>query len=337
MSRPGFYNDNEYRAYPFLFKQRDSDRPNFVPIPDSAIVDMGVIMGLDTGYQDTQHTVWLSTVTRLVVDNECQLTFVFATNDAATPRTLSFSRTFALSDVDAPENQWLTEYAESLPGNPACGDEAAWSGFMVTGRLGELLDYLGPVIENTPQTVTFAQNDHQLEPARVQNLRRAYLRSISVGNYARVVVPPCGSNAPIDLEQRQIIVNQKCMGGNIRLKEGYNCRITQTRFDNTIVVGASKTSGDQNQSELCEYYGEIPFTADEVFPVIVPATNTAPAVVSPFLSGGPSCKDLMFTINGVSGSNVNLIGGRNFSVTTGDSDHTLKLTLNENLQGGCDG
>lgn len=335
MPRPGFYNDNEYRAYPFINKYvtivsayaelpptgnketvyltRDTDKKYYwsgqayievvaeTPVlPENAIVDAGFIMGLDAHFDPTQHSIWLSSINKIGAVFE----FVFSTD--ATPTTVSFFR-----DEDAGE--WLTEYAESVsaPDNP-CATEPVWSGFLVTSVLSALSD---------AAETTFTPNAHQIEPGLIQNLDKAYLRSISVGNYERIKVPACdviGEN-----DTREIVLNARCLKGDIRLKEGYNCLITQTDRSKELAITAAVGAGvDVRDAELCQHGSEIPLYADEPL-----ADN------SKFYSGGPACNELISTINGLSGPNVNIIGGSGVNILLDNG--ALVVQKKPNAQNTC--
>jgi hypothetical protein len=307
MARPGFYNDNEYRVYPFVY------RDNLVTLPDATIVDSGFIMGLDCFFDDAAHTVWLAEAA--LADDT--LTLVFRTNANNAP--LEF-----VVPVDTPE--WSTVFSESAVADHPCAEEPIWSGFIVVGRLAEILT----LIETAPRT--FAANEYQIEPARLQNLNKAYVRSLSVGNYSRLVVPDCVSEdelQTIRLADRSIVKNATCLKGPLLLKEGYNCRITQTDRDRTLSVTAARGAGAQEDAALCETGGEVPlFTGEQ------------PPEGSKFLSGGPACNELIFTLNGVGGSNVNIVGGQNVIIGGPDESgppNTIKIELNSNIQGGCNG
>jgi len=302
MPRPGFYNDNEYRAYPFIY-----NKPATTPaLPTNVILDAGFIMGLDAQYDETIHTVWLSTITK--TGNLFE--FTFKTN--ATAAAVSFTR--------HSDDEWALEDSESVPdaGNP-CADEPIWSGFIATGPLDDLLAVFDAAAVNNVWTLQV--NDYQIEPARIQNLNKAYLRSISVGNYDRVKVPPCGTTG--GNENRPIILNARCMKGDIRLKEGYNCLITQTDRANEISVTAAIGSGAGNTSaELCENNGEVPLYPGEPLPAD-----------SKFYSGGPACNELISTINGMGGPNVNIIGGAGINILI-DND-TITVQKKPNAQVNC--
>jgi hypothetical protein len=170
-------------------------------------------------------------------------------------------------------------------------------------------------------TWSFQPNDYQIEPALLQNLNKAYLRSISVGNYARVLVPPCDVTGIND--NRQVVLNARCMNGDIRFKEGYNCLITQTDRANEISVTASKGAGAGSTStELCENGGEVP---------LYPGEQLQPD--SKFYSGGPACNEVISTINGLGGTNINLIGGSGINILI--DGETITVQKKPNAQVNC--
>lgn len=302
MPRPGFYNDNEYRAYPFIY-----NKPATLPaLPTNVILDAGFIMGLDARYDETVHTVWLASITKTGELFE----FTFKTN--ATTAPVSFTR--------HTNTEWALEDSESAVDttNP-CADEPIWSGFIATGPLDKLVAVFNTAAVNNVWTLQ--PNDYQIEPARIQNLNKAYLRSISVGNYDRVKVPPCGVTGGND--SREIVLNSRCMRGDIRFKEGYNCLITQTDRANEIEVTAAKGAGaGATSSELCANNGELPLYPGEPLPED-----------SKFYSGGPACNELISTINGMGGPNINLIGGAGINILI--NNNTITVQKKPNAQVNC--
>jgi hypothetical protein len=299
MPRPGFYNDNEYRAYPFIYTGSAD-----TSLPTSLIVDAGVVMGLDAEFDPASHSVWLSSIARI---NQ-MLTVEFATDaPGALEVPLQFTTTIA-------DNVWQTGFAETRTADLTavpCAAEPIWEGFLTTGALAADLD---PYF-----IITFAANQHQLEPARIQNLAKSYLRSISVGNFARTTIPACDT---LNSTNRPIVLNTECMKGNIRFKEGYNCAITQTDRAKEISVGAGVTSGMAADSDLCAAGGEIPLYAGEA----IPENNK-------FYGGGPACNELITTINGVNSRTLNIIGGT--GVQIGTAPHKITVALNTNSQNNC--
>lgn len=351
MPRPGFYNDNEYRAYPFVFSTALSQLPN------SAIVDAGVVMRVDANFDDAIGTVWLQSISR---EGD---KFYFALRATGVLYPLIFER-------DVTSNEWAIEYVESAPqvpsGNDPCAgfNDPVWEGFLVTGPLKELQDVL-----QVDGTLTFALNQHQLEPGRIQNLSKGYLRSISVGNYDRPFIPACDASSA--LVEPTIILNKECLQGDIRFKEGYNCTIRQVSWDNEIRIGAAVGSGSDVDEEFCAhgselalFTGEVPFYNDfdiEVETLVerdgIPPENRmagmlvktkSPSVIwrlkpdlitwraeKNFFVRGPACDELIFTINGLGGPDVTITGGPGINIATQTDPPLITITQNVGAAGNC--
>jgi len=309
MPEPGFYNDNEYRAYPFIYLKLQRD-----PIlPNSAIVDAGITLGLTAlDGRDVNYSVWLATVQR--VASGFTFTFKYGYDDSApAAQALNFFR----RDTD---DAWAIEYADSASptnvGVNMCNTLPTWSGFIVTGPLTDLRAAV-----DVGGTLTFERNAYQLEPTRIQDLQKSYLRSITLGNYDRTRIPACDSTAP-DMPVRNVIKTAACMAGDIRFKAGYNCEITQTDRDNQIAISAVVGGGTPVDAELCANGSEIPLSPNEVLPS-----------GSQFFSGGPACDELIATINGVTGTNINFVGGNGVTISTADGQ--IKITKRTNSQTNC--
>jgi len=309
MPQPGFYNDNEYRAYPFIY----TPVPPATTIPNSVVVDAGFVMGLDINFDFSAHSIWLHSISLTATD----FVFVFKTN--ATAATLTFSRPIP-DDCVNPE--WLIEYADAATisgyNETNCAEEPSWRGFLVTGPLCELKDEL---LANGNE-FTFGSTDYKIEPGRIQSLAKAYLRSISVGNYDRTRVPDCDSAGLVPY--KSIIVNARCMKGDIRLKEGYNCQITQTDRANNLSISAAVGAGAPQDAALCAHGGEIPLYPDEPYDT-----------VTGFYSGGPACSELITTINGVSGSQQNIIGGTGVTITVQTVDNQSSIAVTAAPSSAC--
>jgi hypothetical protein len=299
MSRPGFYNDNEYRAYPFIYTAAVGET-----LPNSLIVDAGIIAGLDAEFDETQHTVWLHSVSRA----GDTITFTFYTNaPAAAGVPLIFSRSISAES-------WEIEYAETTADAEVCASEPLLEGFLVTGDVAGFAQTL-----SNGATVTLADNAYQLEPARIQNLAKSYLRSINIGNYERTAVPVCGET---NSTTRSVVLNTRCMSGDIRFMAGYYCDLTQTDVINQINVSAGQTAGLSADADLCDNGGEVPFFEGEPKPA-----------GSLFYGGGPACSEVISSINGIEGSAVNLSAGAGVQITT--AENKITVALNSNSQNSC--
>jgi len=320
MARPGFYNDNEHRAYPFIYRSRTETLPT---IAEELIIDAGFIMGLDADFDATRHSIWLHTISK--TGNTLQIAFktdseiVHALDDAGFGSVLLvFTR-----DLDSVSKEWATsfeiaDWPDNVPAvlRSICAVEPLWEGFLVTGRL----DHIASLFAGD-EVLTYAKNEYQIEPARIQNLAKSYLRSISVGNYERTKIPKC--DATLEPPLRQIVPNAICLAGDVKLKEGYHCDITQNTRRNTINISAAITAGAEYDAAFCETGSELPLITNEELPED-----------QKFYSASPACDELIFTINGVGGKNVTLFSGNGIIIETIDGNK-IKLTAVPNAANAC--
>ena len=309
MPRPGFYNDNEYRAYPFVHAA-SYPAP---ALPNTTVLDAGIIMGLDSGYDPSTHAVWLNSIYR----GNGVVSFMFATDaPGAAGKLLQFDR-------DEDDSEWVTStgqssFPDAVP--TQCVPAPVWEGFVVTGPLEELLATLSP-----GQTITFPERARVLEPTRIQSLIKSFLRSINVGNTPRVRALPPENCQASSASVEDIVVNATCMHGDVRFKEGFNCRIRQVDGSNEIRVAAEKGAGDNNTAELCAHGGELPLYPDEPFDA-----------TTGFYSGGPACNEVISTINGLGGPGLTLSGGPGVRINVDAETHTITIALSQNnLLGSC--
>jgi len=322
MPRAGFYNDNEYRQYPFVFAKPDS-------LPTDLIVDCGFIMGLDSGFDAAVHFVYLHQLRK----TSTQIEFEFRT----TAPNAAGSAVVFRRDFDAEE--WSTEFAAAGIANKPCAAEPLWEGFMVSGIMATTVNLLpvnGSVNFTTPTGSSSSPFDANrvVEPARVQSLVKTYLRSVSLGNYPRVVAPAICAYSSISSSSSaaadQLIVNATCLKGDIRFKPGFNCVIRQYNGPSRITIAAQKGANidDDPEGELCKNGSEIKLYANEQPPII----NLATGERSKFLSGGPACDQVITGINGLGAPDVKIVGGAGIQVIVDPAnDNTIKLRIATNL------
>ena len=334
MSKPSFYNDNEYRSYPFVDQPAafEALEDLFKRLPNAAIVDAGFIMNLDAQYEDESHIVYLASVSA-----ETGTLFLrFAnTSPACAGKLITFRRDYVIGDdgIIAVDPEWTTEHTEAEAAANYCPVEPTWVGFLVTAKIEPLV----ALALAAGGTITFGADVYVIEPARIQNLNKAYLRSVRVGNYSRITAPPCDADVPT--AEQEILLDPRCLTGDIKFKEGYNTKITQISNANTLTFTSVKGSGAKEDSDLCDNYGEIPLYDGELAnkPYIYVGDEQTPGRRSKFLSGGWSCKDLIFTINGLGGSNVNIVGGKNIQVGYDGETGAITVKLSDTAQGSCNG
>lgn len=434
MSKLSFYNDNMFRAYPFV---RNPTIDNSAL--DAAIVDAGFILAPEVLYDANNDRIFLTAVT--LSGNALFFNFGFA-------RTCSDGRPEASSvaftqNVDAPEftpaaivENYLTlcvnKFApeEFPPPSNKPKDEriktSVCDGFLVTGNLSALAAFVAAA----GGSIGLA---YEVEPARIQNLNKAYVSTVCVANVKRLTVPACKLDEtcvpPFNEEEEEeqtdcikfvidsdpaepvdpiyvppapanecdydamyplicdgqiIFADNYCIGcGTIIFNAGANVRITQSTELNSITLTPGVTSGLTTHDEtLCDYNGEIPFTEKEAVafaknedeagkalsiavppfwkdapkdlyeelkpPIYIVADKEDPTNIdsadikrSNYLSGGPPCKGLITTINGVSAANVNIIAGANIQIGARASDddecrQVMVVKLTDTARGNCD-
>lgn len=314
MANAGFYNVNEYRQYPFI------DNPAILEarraaglftLPEQLIVDCGFILGLDSEFNAVSDFVYLSRLA--VTANDYVFTFR-ATAGPTNTRPLVFTRAKLAGKYES----WQYEYKQSTADtNKQCATEPVWEGFIVTGNLQEA---------NVPAGVyDFEPGQYVVEPATLQSLVRSYLRSISVGNYARTIIPNCVTNdssASAVTQDRQVIEQSNCLKGDVQFVAGINCLISQSDISRRIsispLLGANLNT--TTAAELCANYGELP-----LFP------GESPPAGSQFLSGGPACNELITSINGITGPNVIINGGPGIIITTDPAANKIVLNISDTL------
>jgi hypothetical protein len=305
MGRPGWLNDNEYRAYPFIPQDSIDVEPSGEILPADLIVDCGIIMGIEAEFDDASDYVYLHQIRRTVDAIEIELR---TTAPGAEDYPLVFTRAL---DVE----EWTYEDVNAGVGSDSssaygCGESARWEGFLITGVLTSILSQLGE-----GDTVTYTAGEWHLEPARIQNLKKAFLQSIGLANYDRTRWHPDPDCEEDPAGEREVIVREPCLNGPLRLKEGYNCSIRQEDVSNTITIGASIGAG---AGLACN---EVPLYDGEVSP---DGATT--------LDGAATCTEVLKTINGVGGRVIRLFGGQGIAVTASDDQpHTVIVTVS--LQG----
>lgn len=303
MSRAPAYNENEYRDYPFLTVTQpiDSGSSNsalFQHLPSATIVDFGCIMDLDANFSEGDY-VYLDSISRI----GSVLTFFFSCTSTA--EQLVFTRDTASAaewEIEWVESDIIPapSFSEAIESNtevPVCRDKGAWRGFLVTGKFDELLTLLPD-----GETLSFATGLWQIEPAKIQNIYKHYVRSVTVLNRKRTIVTDESLNY-------DVVVYSACLNGDLKFKEGYNCTIFQDNVGNRIVFRGTIGGG---AGEPCH---EVSQSIGEVSP-----DNGA------YLTGGPRCGDILKTINGKGGKSITIKGGPGFAVAADPETATLTIT-----------
>jgi hypothetical protein len=286
-------------------------------LPETAIVDFGCVVGLDSAYDDDQNMVYLRRLSRIGDD----FFFSFASDaPGLADWTLDFTRNIA-------DELWSLEEAEALefaddPYPSSCyDDEVHWEGWLVTGDMVLLAE---EIADGTDWE--FHPGTYQIEPALVQNLVDNRVRSINIANAERVKVQPSVESGAtddncatvetgllIDYDPDRHYINKVCMHGVLKFVEGFNCSIRQDSRANTITFNAAVGAGSG-----------LPREEIQLYPAEVPPHGSL------LLSGGPRCDELISAINGMTGTVIQLKGGSGVNIVA-DPVRSWRLVVDANL------
>lgn len=263
----------------------------FIAHSQPRAVPPGLIVDFGASLPFVLRPVWLTSISRAGDTIE----FRFACG--GTDQQLVFSR-----DIADPEA--VTTWAEA--GETAgCDPHAEWFGFLTTGQMAAIEEILP-----TDGSLLFEDNDWLVEPSTVQRIDPGGVESINLANFDRTYTdghPGCDLvEIPIS---NLLILGERCLTGDLEFAEGFNCLIRQSIEDSKLTFMAQTGEG---AGVPCE---EVPLNNEQL-----------PISLSPYLSGGPRCEDLLRTINGVGGPHVRITGQKGVDVYQHpDNDHILVI------------
>lgn len=317
MARPGFWNDNRFRSYPFLKGEVGQSGSGSVEnVPDNSIVDAGFIMGLTSGYVAGEHSIWLKSVSRSGDD----VTFTFSSNapglsgkDMQFTLDVTSTDEYTIEYVEVaasafPDDPYSDSYSYSAEGE-ICDAEPAWSGFIVSGRLVDL--------EAVLSDGSTWSGEAAIEPALVQSTVGSYVSSINVGNSERTRVTAAEGCTSVEWDYPDsddaVHISKMCIRGDVRIKAGYNAAISQVDFNNQIEVSAEVGAGE---GVPCQ---EVPlFDGEE------------PPDGSTLYTGGLRCSEVLRSINGIGGQSISFISGNGVQITPSPDQNKILLDINMN-------
>jgi len=332
MSQLGFYVENEFRSYPLVYQTSG------IKLPTEVLVDFGCMMMPDADFEMGVHKIWLYQITyfsntfRFEFKSDApglvgrSLVFDFHEDDS------EFTTRFSSDDLAVGSSEYSSE-------SYGCSQNTRWEGYLVVGKVkyaavsmsnrytlnqgiilhqqpGDKIEWidgaylLEQVIEATDGS--FVRDNlglTVLEPALVQNLKNTYVKKIGLANKARTTTTlPEICSASSEAQSEEIYVNKDCVVGDVKIKPGYNCNIFVNVNNNSITISGAVGDGE---GQPCE---EVPLYEGE----------TSPDGGS-LLSGGPQCKDVIKSINGISGRVVKIQGGLGVTVRNDDKPHTITV------------
>ena len=323
MPRPNFFNDNINRTFPFRWKSTGVDTPVSGPVtmlqlPDEFIADCGFILGPESGFEEGIHTVFLYKIMRV---NANTITYEFrsdAPNLVDAPLIFTrdinspiYETEFVESDIPTPPvNSQSASVSNSNSADVVCG-EPFWSGYLVTGPIDKTFSRLS-IGDSIVRTST---DESLVELALIQNLNNSQLVSLNLANADRT-----RALRPLDCPANQwpfttglIYVNYTCLQGDVRLQAGYNLSLSQNNNTNTIQFSAVVNAGS---GQVCE---ELKLFPEETAPI---------GSQNNLLEGDFYCNEVLRTINGIQGPNLQFFAGNGIAITPDNANNKLIIDVN---------
>lgn len=310
MAKPNFFNENLNRSYPFRVGTVDIEKAvagsvTLANLPDKFIVDCGFILGPLSQFSEQLNQVYLSKVSR---PDSSTILFEFACDAAGISKPLVFTR----HDTDPNfTSEFVESSQDSVSESTDLCSEPEWSGYLVTGDTAALFSMI-----NTGQTIERQVAEAVIEPTLIQNLANNQVVSISLANADRTrAIRP--ENCPAlewNFVPGQIFVQTACLQGNLAFRPGYNCTISQLRQTNEIQLQAIELAG---AGSPCDQVA--------IFPTETPPTNTDNDV----LEGDRYCNEVLRTINGIQGPNVNVYAGTGVSIVSAENELTIDINFRD--------
>jgi len=322
--------------------------PSMKYLPSYFVVDCGFTLGGNASFpvdtarrlptiENLEAAVYLKRVYR--AGNE--VTFEFRCTDPKINEKypLIFTRDITVhteydveyADSDSPDAPDST--SESVP---ASCQMPFWSGYLVTGDMaliaanlpdGESIIALDWALtaSNTP----IESQEAVVEPAVIQNLSRSVVSGINIANDDRTrATPPNmktegGTNSdgcdPFKwpFNPGLTYVSEQCLMGDVRFKPGYNTIIISDATNNTITFRAALGTGE---GQPCNH-------ETKLFPAETGPTSEANTWDNNLLEGGPICKEVARSVNGIGGPLINFVGGQGISIIPDPSKNKVIIDV----------
>lgn len=160
--------------------------------------------------------------------------------------------------------------------------------------------------------VEYEPTDWVIEPCNVSIIH--CITSINIGNVRR---NNCKGG------KRSLLINKTGIVGDVELNPGFNCAISSR--NNTFTIEGVKGGGACGSESYCGA-SRIPMTDDEA----------AQIALGRFLDGCILCNDTIKAINGVSGKNITIQGGRGVAAIPQENGSLLLRLETQQFTNGCE-
>jgi hypothetical protein len=328
VSRPGFFDENQNRSYPFQVGSVGVNVPASGPVtmlqlPDAFVVDCGFTVSFSETFDPAAHDVFLYAVRRT---GQSTAQFEFRCSDPSlSPYPLIFERSgddkfvTYYHDGVLPYSDANSDSGDDLfPSYNACG-WPFWYGYAVFGPFSVVADRLavGEEIVRTTNTQSIVL------PSLVVNSSGSRITSINVANKDRTRSRvSTGCNEYVwSFPTGQTYVRSQCLGGNVGIVAGYNMSLNQVGRGSNLAMAPTVNAG------LGQPCGEIKLFDSETGP-----TGHSNGT----LSGDLLCNEVFRTVNGLGGPAATLIPGQGVSIVGNPNTNTVVIDVNLNSLAICD-
>ncbi len=261
-------------------------------LPYDMLADLSIIMGHHARFNDADDYVYLQSI---VHDDDAYVITFRTTAAGANDDPLVFV-------VPDTADEYTTVHT-SL--HVQASDMPLWEGWLTIGNIQALHILLVGDAELTTPTDAF-----RVEPALIQNLYGSHVTNIKLINADRsrvAYVEGCGEWPEFPAYH----VAEEAITGQVKFKEGFNCRIYTATGDNALVFAATVGAGMGEPTEEIQLFD-----------------GEAPPEDSQLLTGGPRCDEVISSINGVYGPIVPFLGGTGVSIApASDLEHALVVNI----------
>jgi len=347
MARAGFYNENEYRDYPFLTQVEPREIVAVVEAPSSSssslssassaaaqplldlphetIVDFGAIMAVDSGFRTNEDFIWLHRIRR----QDPYLLFEFRT-------TAKYARNealFFLRRIDDPEftHEWAESISLLLPDPFPTSSSSSLSSSISSSLSSASLSSLS----SNPFCNAGMDGDTKLlcggpgcdapkwEGFLITGLFSELLDTLATGEQivfvqgVWVIEPARIQNLNNTFARSFNLANRD----RTHVTPPEHCSSVSAN-DGTIFANAVCLQGDlrfkegyncnirqENQNNTIVISGAVGGGEGDPCEEIPLYDGEVPPFDSPFLSGGPACGEIIRTISGKGGPAVRIFGG----------------------------
>lgn len=306
-----FFNENLHRSFPFRVGTVDKQKATIGTVtletlPDEFIVDCGFILGPLSEFTEGINKVFLSRIYR---PNSTTILFEFSCDATGTVnKPLIFTR--HITDTNFKSEFVDSQVDSASEALDACA-EANWSGYLVTGDISILFSM---ILEG--QDILRQDTEAIVEPTLIQNLAYNQVTSINLANAdrTRAIRPEACPALEWNFVPGQTFIQTICLRENLAFRPGYNCTISQLGQTNTIQFQAIQLAG---AGQPCDQI--------QRFPTEEPAINGD----NELLDGDYYCNQVLRTINGLQGPNINIYAGTGVSIVPAENEVNIDINLRD--------